>query len=123
GPEGRPAFSSDADWPTIDGDNGLPVAFRPGALLEMENPEYRLTAHVDRWGGRSLGFEPDAGGRPIPFLGDSQTFGVGVADDRTFVSQLARRLGRRFLNLGIPGSALDDQIRLIANRHDTLERP
>ncbi|MBI3403222.1 MAG: SGNH/GDSL hydrolase family protein [Acidobacteria bacterium] len=122
GPASREKFTGDQAWP-IEEVNDAFVAFQPGATLEMRNPEYRVLGHSDRWGGRSTGIDATSSSPLIPFVGDSQTFGVGVADDQTFVSLLARRLGRPFLNLGVPGSSLRDHLHIIVNRHEALGRP
>jgi hypothetical protein len=122
GPAAREQFTGDQAWP-IEEVNDAFVAFQPGATLEMRNPEYRVLGHTDRWGGRSTGVDVPPASRPIPFVGDSQTFGVGVADEQTFVSLLARRLGRPLLNLGVPGSSLRDQLFIIEHRHEALGRP
>src|SRR5262249_6637490 len=60
----------------------------------------------------------------VPFLGASLTFGIGVADAETFASLLSSVASpRRILNLGVPGSALDDQLTIVELRHDELGRP
>lgn len=122
GPASREKFTGDQDWPIVEVNDAF-VAFQPGVTLEMRNPEYRVVGHSDRWGGRSTGIDVTSSSPLIPFLGDSQTFGVGVADDQTFVSLLARRLDHPFLNLGVPGASLRDHLRIIANRHEALGRP
>ncbi len=50
-------------------------------------------------------------------LGDSFTFGLGVKDSETFISQLNRQSGaqRRFINCAVPGYSTDQEI-LIAQR-------
>jgi len=64
------------------------------------------------------GPEPEAGKRNVLMLGDSYTFGVGVADDDTLPAQLQRELdrreaGRQVLNMGVPGWGLfQEEVRL-----------
>ncbi|MGE5360926.1 MAG: SGNH/GDSL hydrolase family protein [Bacteroidales bacterium] len=52
--------------------------------------------------------------RPVVFLGDSCTFGIGVSDDQTFAALLQQRLPvLRALNLGVPGyTAYQGRLRL-----------
>lgn len=120
-PESRVMTTGDTGWPIQEiGDDF--VAFEPDATLEMRSPEYHVFGHSDRWGGRAGGLAAPSAPL-IPVMGDSQTFGIGVADDETLVSRLARRHGRPFVNLGVPGTSLRDQLFILSTRHDALGRP
>jgi hypothetical protein len=115
------------DWPGTDGwpvirSDGEPVAFVPGSVMHVQHAEYRFDARIDRWGGRAID-AADAAPPEVMFLGDSQTFGVGVADAETFTARLSRRFHRPIVNLGIPGSSLTHEVKQLAARHAALERP
>ena len=89
----------------------------------MDNPEYHVVGHADRWGGRVTSVPASAPSAVIPILGDSQTFGLGVRDDETFASVLSLKLGRRLLNLGLSGSGMDEQLHILVHRHEVLGAP
>ncbi len=66
------------------------------------------TTNVDGAGLRSCGTEPvDADGPPILAVGDSFTWGEGVADRETWPAHLQAISGRRVLNGGVTGYGLD----------------
>jgi len=82
---------------------------------------YRMSAHRDEAGVRtnSAGFrdarefdlEPPPGARRIVLVGDSYTWGHGVANDETWGAFLERRLdGWQVLNLGVPGYGVDQAV-------------
>jgi hypothetical protein len=80
-------------------------------------------AHIDGLGGRRV-LVPENSTGVLPVLGDSFVFGVGVDDDETFVSRLAHDLSPlRLVNLGVPGTALVQQMEMARERHDELKRP
>lgn len=115
------SFGSDRGWP-VEKRGGRIVRFEPGAELTVRHVEYHKTAHFDELGARVTG---DRRGRTplIPVLGDSFTFGIGVEDDETFASHLARKSGRRVLNLGVPGFSLKEELDIIEFRHEELGSP
>ena len=56
----------------------------------------------------------------VLFLGDSQTFGIGVSDDETYASVFAKESGVSVLNTGCPGYNTFEEYRLLEdllNRH------
>lgn len=54
-------------------------------------------------------------------LGDSFTFGIGVADEQTFVRRMADQdPARRYLNGGVPGYSTDQQLILLEERIGSL---
>ncbi len=62
-------------------------------------------------------FPVAADGRRVAVVGDSFTFGLGVADDDTFVARLnAATDGTVFLNFGVPGFSTDQEALLIESR-------
>ena len=50
-------------------------------------------------------------------MGDSFAFGVGVDDRQTYVNLLDLKSSLRYLNLGVPGSALPNHLDIIEYRH------
>lgn len=48
----------------------------------------------------------------IVFLGCSLTFGIGLPKEQTWTHQVAEALGKREVNLGVPGGSLDSAYRL-----------
>jgi lysophospholipase L1-like esterase len=61
--------------------------------------------------GREFSVEPPAGIRRILFIGDSYTFGAGVADGGDFASVLGRDLpGWEVLNLSVSGYGPDQSV-------------
>ena len=116
------AFGSDRDW-KVDRRDGKMYRFSPFTRFDVSHIEYSNVANIDDLGGRRVSVRPGTR-RILPFMGDSFTFGIGVEDDETFVSQIALKLtDYRVLNLGIPGSALHKQIRIVRVRHEELGRP
>lgn len=115
------SFGSDRPWP-VEKRGGRIVRFEPGAELTVQHVEYHKTAHFDELGARVTG---DGRGRTplIPILGDSFTFGIGVEDDETFASHLARKSGRRVLNLGVPGFSLKEELNVVELMHEELGSP
>jgi lysophospholipase L1-like esterase len=69
---------------------------------------------------------PQAGTTRVLTLGDSFTFGIGVAEEQTFPAALARALARSLggaievLNGGVPGYNLFQETRALAARADAL---
>ncbi|MBL4572251.1 MAG: SGNH/GDSL hydrolase family protein [Gammaproteobacteria bacterium] len=55
----------------------------------------------------------DGDARQYAVLGDSFTFGFGVEDEQTFVSQLNAMGVNTFRNYGIPGTSTDQQLLLL----------
>lgn len=115
-------FGSDADWP-IERIDGEFYRFRPGSQFTVSHYEYSHIAHIDHLGGRRSAEVLPGDGMRIPFLGDSFTFGVGVADEETFVSRLNRESKTVLVNLGVPGSCLRDHLDILTQRHEELGRP
>lgn len=115
-------FAGDRDWKVENTSDGKFLRFVPGSSFAMQHVEYNLLASIDDKGGRKTPAFP-AGGAPIPFLGDSFTFGVGVKDEETFVSLIGAQWQRQVLNLGVPGSTLTDHLRMVRARAGELGYP
>ena len=83
-------------------DPELGVRLEPGATMEFQlKPNPPSTIHVNSRGYRGDEW-PAPGGDEVIVVGDSQVFGLGVDDDRTFSAQLAQLTGRPVLNAGVP---------------------
>ena len=116
-------FGSDLAWP-VERHDGRFVSFVANSRFRVTHYEYDHPVQIDPWGGRSVEYCLEAAeGTPTPFLGDSFLFGVGVPDDATYVNLLAAKWKRCLLNLGVPGTTLDQQIDIIELRHQALGRP
>ena len=97
------------------------MSFEPNSSFEVAHAEYSHRVTIDDLGGRRV--SPQGHGRVLPCLGDSFTFGVGVKDEETFVSLLQSRVPVRLVNLGVPGSALHTQRRILEGRFSELGSP
>ncbi|MDC0670575.1 alginate O-acetyltransferase AlgX-related protein [Nannocystis radixulma] len=83
-------------------DPELGVRLEPGATMEFRlKPNPSSTIHVNNRGYRGDDW-PAPGGDEVIVVGDSQVFGLGVDDDRTFSAQLAQLSGRSIINAGVP---------------------
>jgi hypothetical protein len=109
----------------VDKKNGQFWRFTPHSEFDVTHVEYNNKAHIDEYGGRVTAGTYSAESEDfVPFLGDSFTFGLGVADAETFASLLSPVASpRRILNLGTPGSALHSQLSIVEMRHGELGRP
>lgn len=116
-------FGSDTNW-SFESKDGNFLKFRAGSEVAVSHFEYDLTAHIDEMSGRVTVPTPEAGAPVLPLLGDSFVFGIGVADDQTIASRLAERhRDWRFLNLGVPGTALSEHLYFLRNRHAEIGAP
>lgn len=121
--DGQIRYGSDAGWP-VDSRAGKFVRFKPDTEFDVKYYEYSTTIHTDHWGGR---LDPDvkkADGVPvIPVLGDSFSFGLGVKDEQTFINLICKNSDAIYLNLGVPGSSLPNQLDILEFRHKELGSP
>ncbi len=89
-----------------------PRPISPGAVFYQLGEEYRALTSITADGYRV----PESPGNPEEILlGDSFTWGQGLADEQTFAWIYCRALARACANLGIPGSGTARQL-------DRLER-
>jgi len=80
---------------------------QPGAVYRQVSNEYDALTTITDKGHRA----PVVHGNPdIVFVGDSFTFGYGLADDETFVAIYCRQRRLRCANLGLPGSGTLRQV-------------
>src|SRR5262249_39375774 len=109
---GAQAFGTDQGWKADKKDrkNGHFWRFTAHGEFDVTDDEYSNRVHIDEYGGRVTAVAESAENTDfVPFLGDSFTFGLGVADAETFASLLSPVVSpRRILNLGVPDTALND---------------
>jgi hypothetical protein len=114
-------FGSDRGW-KVERRNGEFVSFTPHQRFDVAHIEYRNVATIDEFGGRRTAIGGDSRSPRVVLLGDSFTFGVGVDDMEAFASRIATRISDyRFINLGVPGTALPQQLEIFRKRHDELK--
>jgi len=94
----------------------------PGWSGAHHHYDYDVVYDIDAAGFR---VDPQAGktGPRVAVLGDSFTFGLGVANDETFVSRLNAGSGgrRQYLNLGVPGYSTDQELLLFKQIAESIE--
>jgi lysophospholipase L1-like esterase len=115
---GLPSGATQRARAAYDLDDDVPGPYRPGATIHIAwPPEIAYRASFNSWGMR--GAEPRNGSHPrILALGDSQTFGLGVADDETWPARLDEQLARdgrphAVLTLASPHLLIDDELRYL----------
>ncbi|MBO33321.1 MAG: hypothetical protein CMM74_10155 [Rhodospirillaceae bacterium] len=115
-------FDSDEGWPLECSDTGC-LRFTPGSKFRVITREYNHSVAIDEHGARATSVPISGEGPVVPFLGDSFTFGIGVEDTETFVSLLDSGSAADYLNLGISGNSLPQQIDIVNKRHRELGSP
>lgn len=86
----------------------------PGWTGQHRHYDYESTYHIGPDGFRVQSQNAlDANAPRYAVFGDSFTFGLGVEDDQTFVSQLNSSGAGAFRNMGIPGTSTDQQLLLL----------
>lgn len=109
---------------TAEMNHGVFYRFTPHSQFPISHPEYHNEVHIDELGGRRVSSDDQMSKTTIlPVYGDSFTFGIGVEDDETFVSHLAKKSDKRWLNLGVPGSAIHNHLDTLMLRHHELGDP
>lgn len=81
----------------------------------VEHQDYWNSQPPIKYNLNSYGFRCDELQSDIPsicFLGCSMTFGIGVRKEDSFSYKLAKELGLKEYNLGVPGGSLDSAFRL-----------
>ena len=120
--DGTIQYGSDAGWP-VETINRKFVRFKPNQTFPVDYYEYHTVVHTDEWGGRVVKGLEHSDRMIVPVLGDSFAFGLGVEDEQSFVSLLNLTKTYRYLNLGVPGSALPNDLDIIEFRHKELGSP
>lgn len=113
---------SDAGWP-VETINRKFVRFKSKQEFPVDYYEYHTIVHTDEWGGRAANGSKIGGRMLVPVLGDSFAFGLGVQDQESFVSLLNSTTEFRYINLGVPGSSLPNELDIIEFRHKELGSP
>lgn len=113
-------FGNDRGW-KVERRNGEFVSFSPRQHFDILSVEYRNVANIDELGGRRTSAREDFRYPRVVMFGDSFTFGVGVEDMETFASRIAAKIAdHRFINLGVPGTALPQQLEILRKRYSHL---
>lgn len=145
GRNGRQSDRISGEWPELGAgaqwllpnlhDARMVVPDRPHDVAEARDASRRANVHrvrsfnvntsARRLRGDLLGELPDAGVTRIVGIGDSVTFGWGVADDESWPAQLAAELGRRgraaeVLNAGVPAQPLPTMVAWLEKFGPTL---
>ena len=118
-------YDNDREWPVVRKGKNV-IGFVPNSVFKIVHYEYEDMASIDGLGYRKVYPDqtPNDTRVTIPIVGDSFVFGIGVNDNQTFVSLLAKKLPYiKFINLGIPGSSLENQMDIIEDRHKDLGDP
>ncbi len=116
-------YGTDANW-KIEYKNGGFYSFTPNSTFKIYHTEYENTVHINSLGGRSTTVnEISDTNNIIPFIGDSFIMGVGVEDTENVVSITQKQTHNNFINLGIGGSCMPIQRKIINARYDELGRP
>ncbi|MEJ7820776.1 MAG: hypothetical protein WKF85_00565 [Chitinophagaceae bacterium] len=116
-------YGTDANW-DIKYKDGQFYSFTPNSTFKIYHFEYENTVHINTLGGRvtQLNEKVDTN-NIIPFTGDSFVMGVGVEDTENIVSLSKKTTTYNFLNLGVAGSCMPVQRKIINSRYDELGKP
>lgn len=91
-------------------DPDLGWRFEPNAVVADRGPDFELEYRCDADGFRATAAREDAE-RSVLFVGDSFTFGVGVAAEDSFVERFADEItGVQAHNLGMAGYGVDQML-------------
>ncbi len=104
-------------WPTYVSPDGKPVkvvqnrlTLTPGLVYRQIATEFDATTTITPRGHRV----PEPNGNPeIVFIGDSFTFGWGIADRDTFVYRYCTAIGKQCANLGRPNTGTGRQVDIL----------
>ena len=114
---------SDANW-KVKYKDGKFYSFAPNSTFKIFHQEYENTVHINNLGGRCTKPNEQADtAKIIPFIGDSFVIGVGVEDTENMVAQCKNLLNYNFLNLGISGTCMPIQRKIVYNRLEELGHP
>ena len=94
------------------------VSFTPGAAWVYEEPEFIERVQINALGYRDI--EIDISKPTLVFLGDSQTYGTGVNQGQRFSDRIRTALLAEtpalpcnILNVAMPGTDTEDQVRML----------
>lgn len=108
----------------IDYRNGEFYSFTPNSTFKIYHNEYENTVNINLLGGRMTQKNeiPDTT-NIIPFTGDSFIMGIGVEDTQAVVALTKKTLSYNLLNLGVSGSSMPVQRKILNRRYNELGRP
>ena len=116
-------YGTDGNW-SVKLKDGQFYSFTPNSSFKMYHAEYEKTVHINQLGGRCTEVnEKIDTNNIVPFIGDSFTMGVGVEDTETIVAITKRITKKNFLNLGVSGTCIVDQRKIINSRYNELHNP
>jgi len=98
-------------------DAGYGVRLRPGSSTQIAfggSPVTSVAIHGGGFRGPNADAEPAAPEGEVLFLGDSQTFGLGVDFNQTFAARFAQLAGRPVYNAGVPTWGPPEFLRALA---------
>ena len=104
-------YNADLGWQLTPGWSGVHHHYDYDVEYDIDDSGFRVDPHAGMTGPR------------VAVLGDSFTFGLGVANDETFVSRLNARSDdrRQYLNLGVPGYSTDQELLLFRKTGKALK--
>lgn len=116
-------YGTDTYW-DFKKKNGIFYSFKPNSTFKIYHFEYENTIHINNLGGRSTSNNEKADTiNIIPFIGDSFIMGVGVEGSETLVAFTKNKLSYNFLNLGVAGTGLHIQNKIIESRISEIGNP
>ena len=104
-------YNADLGWQLTPGWSGVHHHYDYDVEYDIDASGFRVDPHAGKTGSR------------VAVLGDSFTFGLGVANDETFVSRLNAGSDdrRQYLNLGVPGYSTDQELLLLRKTGKALK--
>ena len=104
-------YNADLGWQLTPGWSGVHHHYDYDVEYDIDASGFRVDPHAEKTGSR------------VAVLGDSFTFGLGVANNETFVSRLNAGSDdrRHYLNLGVPGYSTDQELLLFRKIGKTLK--
>lgn len=108
----------------INSNQPLNISFNePGSSYRQVFAEYDVITNIDEKGNRHTANISKSSSETYIFLGDSFTFGQGVADKDTIPSLFCKETDALCVNLGVPGTGLVRQYKKLSEYFDTNKLP
>ena len=103
-------YDADLGWQLTPGWSGTHHHYDYDVEYDIDANGFRVDPHAGTTGPR------------VAVLGDSFTFGLGVANDETFVSRLnaENETRQNYLNLSVPGYSTDQELLLFRKTADSV---
>jgi|TARA_B110000444_G_scaffold256466_1_gene292872 hypothetical protein len=120
-PQDSPASQIGGRWTDMDATGkleGKPLPTKRELLnsWDCNTDDYSITQslyRINKHGFRAEQIRKEDGDNAIMFLGDSFTFGIGVADEDVWCHKVANKLGKRNWNVGLPGGCNQEMIMVL----------